>query len=42
VYVKLAEAEALTEAKQAKKKGKKAVVGESISIVEAEGLQVAM
>ena len=33
VYAKLAEAEALTQAKQAKKKGKKAADGESISIV---------
>jgi hypothetical protein len=41
VYAKLAEAEALTEAKQSKKKGKKDGVGQSMS-TEKEGLQLAI
>ena len=36
--MKLAEAEALTNAKQTKKKEKKSAVGESTSIEETEGL----
>ena len=41
VYLKLAEAEALTEARQSKKKGKKAAVGQSTSTDEG-GLPLAM